>query len=233
MSTRDAVSELTVETVAGMMDYAVLALDHTFRDIERACQEATQYGIATVCLAPYAVGYAAKLLRGTGVKICGTAGIPLGYSGLSAKANEARTSIEAGAGEIEMVINLVAMKSGRYADVQGEIEALRKLATGLTLKVTLECCYLTDSEKARACKLAVDAGADCVKTHTGFGRGGATVRDVHLLKHVAGSRAEIEACGGLTKFKQVSDMMHAGATRIGTDNAVALIQDFYKWETAS
>jgi deoxyribose-phosphate aldolase len=229
MPTRDAVSELTVETVARMIDQAVLAPDHTFRDVEQACEEARQYGLAAVCLAPYAVGYASRLLRGTGVAICGAVGIPLGYSGLQAKCNEAGTSIEAGASEIEMVINMVAMKSGRYADVQNEIAAVRKLTTGLVLKVTLECCYLTDAEKARACRLAVEAGADFIKTHTGFGRG-ATVRDVHLLKMVADGKAEIEAAGGISKFQQVQDMMHAGATRIGTSEAVKIIKDFFKWE---
>ena len=231
MPNRGAVTEeLTVETVARMIDQTVLAPDHTFRDVEQACEEAKQYGLASVCLAPYAVGYAARLLRGSGVAICGAVGIPLGYSGLLAKSNEAGTSVEAGASEIEMVINMVAMKSGRYADVQGEIAALRKLTTGLVLKVTLECCYLTDAEKARACKLAVDAGADFIKTHTGFGRGGATVRDVHLLKMVADGKAEIEAAGGISKFKQVQDMMQAGAIRIGTPDAVKIIKDFFKWE---
>jgi deoxyribose-phosphate aldolase len=213
-----------------MIDYAVLAPDHTFHDVEQACQEAIRHGFATVCLAPYAVGYAARLLRGTGVAICGTVGIPLGHSGVLAKCDEARTSIESGASEVDMVINMVAMKSGRYADVQAEINALRKLSTGLVLKVTLECCYLTDTEKARACKLAVDAGADFVKTHTGFGRGGATLRDVHLLKQVAGGHAEIEAAGGITKFKQMYDMMHAGASRISTSAAVDILNDFFKWE---
>jgi deoxyribose-phosphate aldolase len=231
MPTREVAQELTVETVAHIIDYAVLAPDHTFRDVDQACEEATRYGFANLCLSPYAVGYAARLLRGTGVAICGAVGIPLGHSGLLAKSNEARTSIESGASEIEMVINMVAMKSGRYADVAAEIAAMRKLATGLVLKVTLECCYLADAEKARACKLAMDNGADVIKTHTGFGRSGATVRDVHLLSQIAGGRAEIEASGGISHFKQVNDLMRAGATRIGTSDAVSIIKDFYQWET--
>jgi deoxyribose-phosphate aldolase len=230
MPTREATSELTVETVARLIDYSVLAPDHTFRDIDQACQEAVQYGFSTICLAPYAVEYAARLLRGTGVAICGTVGIPLGYSGLAAKCNEASTSIESGAGEIDMGLNLVALRSGRYADVEGEIAAIRKLSCGLVLKVTLECCYLADAEKARACKIAIDSGADILKTHTGFGRGGATVRDVHLLSQIAGGRAEVEAAGGIEHFKQVRDLLHAGASRIGTSAAVAIIKDFYKWE---
>jgi deoxyribose-phosphate aldolase len=230
MRTKEEVPELTVDAVAGLIDHTVLAPDHTFLDVEQACADAVEYGFAAVCLAPYAVSCASKLLRGTGVAICGTVGIPLGYSGLLAKCNEARTSVEAGASEVDMVINLVAMKSGRYADVQAEIAALRKLTTGLVLKVTLECCYLTDPEKARACKLAVEAGADFIKTNTGFGRGGATVRDVHVLKRMVGSRAEVEAAGGIGRFQQVRDLMKVGATRIGTANAVEIIKDFYKWE---
>ena len=159
MLTRDAVSELTVETVAGILDSTLLAPDHTFRDVDQACEEAVRHSFAALSLAPYEVGYAARLLRGSGVAVCSTVGIPFGHSGLAAKCDEARTGIEAGAGEIDMVINLVAMKSGRYADVQAEIAALRKLASGLVLKVTLEGCYLTDAEKVRACRLATDAGA--------------------------------------------------------------------------
>ena len=230
MPTREAVAEMTVEAVAKAVDHMVLAPDHTFRDIEQACAEAVEYGLASICLAPYGVSYASRLLRGTGVSICGAVGIPLGHSGLRAKCDEAGTSIESGAGEIDMVINLVAMKSGRYGDVQAEIAAIRKMATGLVLKVTLEGCYLADAEKARACRLAVDCGADYLKTHTGFGRGGATVRDVLILKRIAGAAAEVEAAGGITRFKQMHDMFHAGATRIATDAPVALIRDFYKWE---
>jgi len=230
MATRDAVADLTVEAVARAVDHMVLAPDHTFRDIEQACREAIQYGFASLCVAPYAVSYAVRLLRGSGVAICGTVGMPLGHSGLRAKCDEAGTSIESRAGEIDMVINLVAMKSGRYGDVQAEIAAIRKMASGLVLKVTLEGCYLTDAEKARACKLAVDGGADIVKTHTGFGRSGATVRDVLILQHVAGQAAEIEAAGGITRFKQMHDMFQAGATRIATASAADLIKDFYKWE---
>lgn len=230
MLTREITSELTVETLARMIDHTVLTSDHTLQDIERACDEAVQHGFAAICLAPYTVSYAARLLRGTGVAICGTVGIPLGYSGLPAKCLEVRTSIEGGASEIDMVINLVAMKSGRHTDVQNEIVAIRKMATGLVLKVTLESGYLSDTEKARACKLAVEAGADIIKTGTGFGREATTVRDVHLLKQVAGSRAAIEAAGGIVRFQQVLDMMRAGATRIGTSSGIDIINEFYKWE---
>jgi len=230
MPTREITRELTVETVARIIDYAILAPDHTFHDVDQACEETVRQGFASISLSPYAVSYAAPFLRGTGVAICGTVGTPLGHSGLLAKSNEAWTSIESGASEIEMVINMVAMKSGRYADVAAEIAALRKLTTGLVLKVTLECCYLTDAEKARACSLALENGADTIKTHTGFGRGGATVRDVLLLSQVCGGRADVEAAGGISRFRQVSDLRWAGAARISTSDAVAIIKDFYKCE---
>ena len=230
MTTHETLSELTVETVAKVIDATALEPDQTFRDMEQACRDATQYGFAALCLPPYAVPYAAGLLRGSGVAICAAVGMPLGHCGLRAKCDEAATSIESGAGEVDMVINLVAMKSGRYADVQAEVASIRKLASGLVLKVTLECCYLTDAEKIRAGKLAIDAGANVLKTHTGFGRGGATIRDVHLLKRVVGSVADVEAAGGITRFRQVHDMLQAGAARVASASAVDIIKDFYKWE---
>ncbi len=230
MTTRQAVAELTVERVAAAIDHVVLAPDQTFRDIEQACGDAARYNFAAVCLPPYAVSFAAQRLRGTGVAICGAVGIPLGHGGLRAKCDEARSSVEAGASEIDMVINLVAMKSGRFADVQAEIAAVRKLATGLVLKVTLECCYLNDAEKVRAGRLALEAGADFLKTHTGFGKAGVRMHDVQILKRVVGGAAEVEAAGGLTRFKQVHDMLQAGATRVGAESAVDIITDFYRWE---
>ena len=232
MPTRRAVADLTVETVARAVDHLVLAPDKTFQDIEQACRDAVDHGFAGVCLPPYAVPYAVRLLHGTGVAICGAVGIPLGHSGLRAKCDEASTSIEAGAGEIDMVINLVAMKSGRYADVQNEIAAIRRLASGLVLKVTLECCYLTDAEKIRAARLALDSGADVVKTHTGFGKGGATRHDVQLLTRALGRSVQIEAAGGVTRFRQFNDMLAAGAKRVGVEAPLAILDDFYKWEAA-
>jgi deoxyribose-phosphate aldolase len=230
MLTCEAVSGMTVETVAKAVDSMLLAPDHTFKDIDQAVCDAEQYSFASLCLAPYAVSYAWRLMRGKGISICGAVGLPLGHSGLKAKCDEATFAIESGASEIDMVINLVAMKSSRYADVQAEIAAIRRLACGLALKVTLECCYLTDAEKARAANLALDAGADVIKTHTGFGRTGAGVRDVLLLKHVVKGAADLEAAGGIASFRQFRDLTAAGATRLATSAAVAIIKDFLKWE---
>jgi len=232
MPSRHAVADLTVGAVVQAVDHLVLAPDQTFQDIERACREAAEQKFASVSLPPYAVSYAARLLRGTGVAICGTAGIPLGYSGVRAKCDEAATSIEAGAGEIDMAINLVAMKSGRHADVKKEVAAVRRLATGLVLKVTLECCYLSDAETIRAARLALDGGADMLKTHSGFGKAGVRLHDVQLLKRTLGRSVRIEAAGGITRFKAFRDMLGAGATRVGVESAAAILRDFYKWEAA-
>jgi len=228
--TAEALQELTVETVAGLMDHLLLRPDHTLQDIEQGCEEAARGGFASVSLAPYTVPHAARILRGRGVAVCGAVGYPLGSSGLAAKCDEARTVVEGGAGEVDMVINLVAMKSGRYADVAREIGAIRRMATGLALKVTLECCYLTDTEKARACKLALEGGADVVKTGTGFGRTAVTLRDIHLLTRICEGRAIVEAVGGVEHFRQVVDLLRAGADRIGAADVATLMEEFYRWE---
>ena len=233
MSTTQTLADLTVDTIAKSLEHLALAPDLTFQTIEEACREAADYGLAALSVPPYAVPYAAGLLRGTGVAVCGAVGMPFGHSGRRAKCDEAATSIEAGAGEIDMAINLVAMKSGRYADVEAEIAAVRKLARGLVLKVTLECCYLTDADEIRAARLAVDAGADVVKTHTGFGKRGVRVHDVRLLKRAVGHAAEIEAAGGVTRFQPVHDLLEMGAARVAVDAPTAIIEDFYKWEGVS
>jgi len=231
MTATKTMADVTVETVTKALEHVVLWPDQTFETIEQACREAAEYELAAVCLPPYAVPYAARLLRGTGVPVCGAVGMPFGHSGLRAKCDEARTSIEAGAGEVDMTINLVAMKSSRYGDVEAEIAAVRQLASGIVLKVTVECCYLTDTEEVRAARLAVDAGADVVKTHTGFGKGDVRVHDVRLLKRAAPG-ARVEAAGGVTRFKQVHALLEAGASRVAVDAPLDILRDFYSWEAS-
>jgi len=181
---------------------------------------------------PYAVPCAAGALQGAGVTVCGAVGMPFGHSGRRAKCDEAATAIEAGAGEVDMVINLLAMKSGRYGDVESVIAAVRRLACGITLKATLECCYLTDTEEVRAARLAVDAGADVVKTHTGFGESDVRVHDVRLLKRAASGLVQVQAAGGVTRFEKVLALLEAGSTRVAVDAPLDILEDFYKWETA-
>jgi deoxyribose-phosphate aldolase len=230
MPTKTVVPELTIETLGRTIELSVLAPDHTLQDVDSACEAAVTHGLASVCVAPYVVERAVRLLRGTPVKVCGTVGIPLGYSGLAAKVSETRTAIEAGAAEIDMVINLVAMKSGRYGDVRAEIEAIRRLTAGCTLKVILECCYLTDTEKARGCEYAREAGADYIVTNTGFGKGGARLRDIELVRRLTGRRMRIKAAGGIASFSQVREFLRVGATRIGTSDAATIIKEFYAAE---
>jgi len=222
----EATPQFTAETLARFLDHTVLAADHTAADVERACEEAIGYGFAAVSVAPYDVARAAELLKGSDVAVGGTVGIPLGHSGLRAKRAEAQTCVDAGAEEVDMVLNLIAAKSGIWADVRNEIAAIRKVAEGRTLKVILECCYLTDEEKVRACEVALHAGADFVKTSTGFGRGGATVEDVALLRRTVGERAKVKAAGGIRTFEQAARMILAGADRIGTSAGVAIMKDF-------
>ncbi|MCX5655531.1 MAG: deoxyribose-phosphate aldolase [Planctomycetota bacterium] len=216
----------SVETLARFIDHTVLAPDHTIEDVERACDEAIGYGFAAVSVAPYDIERVAKLLNGSDVDAGGAIGIPLGSGGLKGKQAEARTCVDAGADEIDMVINLVALKSDVWSDVRNEIAAVRKIAGGKVLKVILECCYLTDEEKVRACKTCLDAGVDFVKTSTGFGTGGATAQDVALMKKTVGDRAQVKAAGGIRTFQQVKAMIDAGATRIGTSAGVAIIREY-------
>jgi len=232
MTQTQSVADVTVETVTGSLEHVILSPNQTFETIGQACREAADYNLSAVSVPPYAVPCAVPTLRGTGVAVCGAVGMPFGHSGRRAKCDEAAAAIEAGAGEVDMVINLLAVKSGRYGDVESEVAAVRRLASGITLKVTLECCYLTDTEEMRAARLAIDAGADVVKTHTGFGQGGVRVHDVRLLKRAAGSDAQVEAAGDVTRFKKVLALLEAGASRVAVDAPLDILEDFYKWEAA-
>jgi len=226
MVTPFALTGITAELLAKYIDHTVLAPDHTIADIERACDEAIGYGFAAVVASPYDIGRVVKLLEGSDVAASGTVGISMGHSGLKAKRSEAETCVRAGAAEIDMVINLIAARSGKWSDVRDEIAAVRKVAEGRVLKVILECCYLADAEKVKACQTAVEAGADFVKTSTGFGRGGATSYDVALMKRAVGDAAQVKAAGGIRTFEHVVEMIQAGASRIGTSAGVAIIKDF-------
>jgi deoxyribose-phosphate aldolase len=224
---------LTAEGLARFIDHTVLAPDHTVADVERACEEAIGYGFAAVSVSPYDIGRVAKLLASTDVAAGGAIGIPFGNGGLRAKRSEAQTCIDVGADEIDMVINVTAAKSGLWADVRGELAAIRKVAGDRVLKVILECCWLTDAEKVRVCELAMEAGADFVKTSTGFGRGGATAEDVALMKRTVGDEAQVKAAGGIRTWPQVREMLLAGATRIGTSTGVAIVKDFQEARVAA
>jgi deoxyribose-phosphate aldolase len=212
--------------VAGLIDHTLLKPDATAKEIEKLCQEAAEWKFATVCVNPTWVALAASTLRGTGVGICSVVGFPLGATTSDVKQYEARRAIFDGATEIDMVINVGALKSGDLAlaaeDIRGVVWACR--SCGIASKVILETALLTDEEKVTACTLAKAAGADFVKTSTGFGPGGATAADVALMRRVVGEEMGVKASGGVRDLEQVQAMVAAGATRIGASAGVRIVK---------
>lgn len=211
--------------VAAMIDHTLLKPDATRDQIVKLCEEAKQYGFASVCVNPANVSLAASLLKGTPVKVCTVIGFPLGATTPTAKAIETRDAIANGATEVDMVINVGALKSGDYDLVKRDIEAVVEAARGKAIvKVILETALLTDEEKVKACLLAKMAGADFVKTSTGFGPGGATVEDVRLMRKVVGTDMGVKASGGIRNLESARKMIEAGASRIGASASVAIVK---------
>lgn len=212
--------------VAGIIDHTLLRADATSREIEALCQEAVQYGFASVCVNPAWVSACARVLRGSGVKVCSVVGFPLGATTSDAKQFETRRAIRDGAGEVDMVINVGALKSGDWLLVERDIEAVTGPCrdSGVVSKVIIEAALLTDEEKVTACVLAQVAGADFVKTSTGFGPGGAAAHDVELMRRVVGAAMGVKAAGGVKDLDDLRTMVEAGATRIGASAGVRIVQ---------
>jgi deoxyribose-phosphate aldolase len=212
--------------VAALIDHTLLKPEATRQQIEELCREAAQYGFATVCVNPAWVRLAAQLLAGSGVAVCSVVGFPLGATTADVKAYEARRAIFDGAREIDMVINVGALKSGDYRVVEHDIEAVTSPCRdcGALSKVIIEAALLTDDEKVTACTLAKAAGADYVKTSTGFGPGGATAGDVALMRRAVGAEMGVKAAGGVRDFEGLQAMVAAGATRVGASAGVKIVQ---------
>lgn len=212
--------------VASMIDHTLLKPDATKKDIEDLCREAAQFSFATVCVNPAWVATAARLLRGSGVGVCSVVGFPLGATTADVKGYEAQRAIFDGAREIDMVINVGALKSGDLRTVERDIEAVTAPCRecGVLSKVIIEAALLTDDEKITACTLAKAAGADYVKTSTGFGPGGATAADVALMRRVVGAEMGVKAAGGVRDFEGLKAMVAAGATRVGASAGVKIVQ---------
>jgi deoxyribose-phosphate aldolase len=211
-----------------LIDHTILRPDVTKADIEQLCREARQYKFYSVCVNPTWVSFARQLLEGSGVKVCAVVGFPLGAQPPEIKAMEARRCIREGAKEIDMVINVGALKSGDddlvLKDIRGVVEACRDGSA--KCKVILETSLLTNEEKARACELAVKARADFVKTSTGFSTGGATVEDVSLMARIVRDRGlEVKASGGIRSLADLQKMVAAGATRIGTSSGIKILKE--------
>jgi deoxyribose-phosphate aldolase len=213
--------------VAQLIDHTLLKPDASATDIDTLCTEAAQHHFATVCVNPAWVALAARRLRGTGVGVCSVVGFPLGATTPDVKAYETRRAITDGATEIDMVINVGALKSGDLRLVEQDIEGVAAAcrACGATSKVIIEAALLTDDEKVTACTLAKAAGADFVKTSTGFGPGGATVDDVALMRRVVGDSMGVKAAGGVRDLNQVQAMVAAGASRVGASAGVRIVRE--------
>jgi len=211
--------------LAGLIDHTMLKPDATVSEIEKLCAEAKKYGFASVCINPCYVPLCAKLLKGTEVKVCTVIGFPLGATSTAAKAFETEQAIRDGAQELDMVMNIGMLKSGEYEYVENDIFAVVSTSKRYRLltKVILETGLLTDEEKIKACILAKRAGADFVKTSTGFGKGGATVGDIALMRRVVGSAMGVKASGGVRSREDALALVASGADRIGASASVKIV----------
>jgi deoxyribose-phosphate aldolase len=213
--------------VSTMIDHTLLKPDATLADIQKLCREAAEFHFATVCVNPAWVATAAAALRGSGVGVCSVVGFPLGATTPDVKNFETRRAIFDGATEIDMVINIGALKSGDLRTVERDISAVVEAChqCGVVSKVIIEAALLTDDEKVAACTLAKAAGADFVKTSTGFGPGGATAADVALMRQTVGPDMGVKAAGGVKDLKSAQAMLEAGADRIGASVGVKIVQE--------
>ena len=211
------------KTIASMIDHTLLKPEATPAQIEKLCAEAAEYHFASVCVNPVYIPLAARLLKGTGVKVCCVVGFPLGAIAPEQKAAEAASCAAMGAEELDMVIHVGAAKAGDWALVQRDIEGVVKAAAGHTVKVIIETCLLTDEEKVKACEAAKAAGAHFVKTSTGFTNGGATTHDIALMRKTVGPEMGVKASGGIRDYETAMAMIEAGANRIGASAGIAIV----------
>ncbi|HEX3983325.1 MAG TPA: deoxyribose-phosphate aldolase [Acidisoma sp.] len=209
--------------LAGFIDHTILKPDARQDEVATFCDEARRFGFRSVCVNPVQVAFVAARLAGSDVRTCSVVGFPFGATTPEAKAAETAGAVADGADEIDMVIDIGALKDGRLDAVRADIAAVRAASAGVLLKVIIENAMLTDEEKRAACRLAKDGGADFVKTSTGYGGGGATVEDVALMRREVGPEIGVKAAGGVRTREAAEAMIAAGATRIGTSSGLAII----------
>ena len=207
---------------AGMIDHTLLKPEATKEQVKKICEEAVEYGFHSVCVNSSFVYYCASLLKDSDVKVCTVIGFPLGAMSTAGKAAEAKAAVADGAEELDMVIHVGMIKSGDWDYVRQDIASVVEAAL---VKVILETCLLTDEEKEKACRICLEAGADYVKTSTGFSTGGATVEDVALMRKTVGDKAGVKASGGIRTLADVKAMAQAGASRIGASAGVAIVKE--------
>ncbi len=210
---------------AKYIDHTLLKADATIKEITKLCEEARQYGFMSVCINPSYIPLCKELLKGSEVKVCTVVGFPLGMMASSAKGFETKQALLDGADEIDMVINIGKLKDKEYDYVKAEIAELKHICKDKVLKVIIETCLLTDDEKVKACQLAKEAGADFVKTSTGFSKGGAVASDIKLMRETVGLEMGVKASGGVSTFDDMLKMIENGATRIGTSHGVDIMKD--------
>ena len=214
-----------MEKISKYIDHTILNADASEKDIQKLCIEAKEYDFKTVCINPVWVDYATHLLEGSDVGITTVIGFPLGANTPEIKAAEAKQAVEKGVADVDMVINIGALKNEDYATVLNDIETVVEAVAGKAIvKVIIETSLLTKTEKIRACEIAKQAGADFVKTSTGFSTGGATIEDVQLMRATVGPKMGVKASGGVRSYEDAIAMIEAGATRIGASSGIAIVE---------
>lgn len=212
--------------IPSMIDHTLLKADGTRDMIKLLCEEAMEYNFKAVCVNPYHIEYSKALLKDSNVKVATVVGFPLGANTKEVKAFETLDAINKGADEIDMVLNIGALKDKDYKTVKEDIEAVVEAAKGKAIvKVIIETSLLTEEEKIKACELSLEAEADFVKTSTGFSTGGATIEDVKLMKSIVGDKLEVKASGGVRDLETANMMIEAGATRLGTSSGIKIVKD--------
>lgn len=206
------------------VDHTLLKAVSTWEQVAKLCDEAVLYGTASVCIPPFFVEKAHKTYGGK-LNVCTVIGFPLGYNTTAVKVFETREAVEKGAGEVDMVVNLGWVKEGRFDMVTDEIRQLKAAAGGKVLKVIIETCYLTEEEKIALCRCVTDAGADYIKTSTGFGTGGATVEDIRLFKNHIGPKVKMKASGGIRTREEIENYLALGVDRIGASSAIKAYEE--------
>lgn len=207
-----------------MIDHTVLKADTPLETVKRICDEAMEYGFASVCINPCHVAYCADYLKDSDVNVCTVIGFPLGANTSAVKAFETKDAIANGADEIDMVMNIGALKDKNYDLVRDDVKAVVEAANGTLVKVILETCLLTEDEIKKACELCVEAKADYVKTSTGFSTRGATIKDVQIMKAAVQGKAKVKAAGGVRTHEDMVKIVEAGADRIGTSAGCSLVE---------
>ncbi len=219
-------SSINADQMAKYIDHTLLKPDAVQSSFDKLCKQAVEYGFKAVCVNSGWVAHVADNVRGSGVAVCSVIGFPLGAMHSAAKAFEAEKAVADGAGELDMVINVGALKSGDLKTVETDIMTVRRIAQSPTvLKVIIETCLLTEAEKIRACEICKQAGADFVKTSTGFSGGGATAEDVILMRRVVGHEIGVKASGGIKDWNTAVEMIQAGANRLGTSSGVVIVEN--------